>query len=71
LGLDWLAAQGKLAIELEEESLLVVRFGQFAASIENATILEAILKAALAETAAYRRFFQTASLEVLRKVLSQ
>lgn len=71
LGLDWLAAQGKLVIELEEESLLVVRFGQFAASIENAAILEAILKAALAETAAYRRFFQTASLEVLRKVLSQ
>ncbi len=70
LGLDWLVAQGKLAIEVEEDSWLVVRPGQYSPSPENAAILEEILIAALAETAAYRRFFQTASLEAMRKVLN-
>jgi single-stranded-DNA-specific exonuclease len=69
LGIGWLEAQGKLAITVEEAELLVVRPAQGAASAE-AEALEQILKAALAETAAYRQFFRQADLAALTKSLA-
>jgi hypothetical protein len=68
LGLDWLAAQGKVAIEVEEDDLLVLRVDRQPPSAELSTV-EAMLTAALAETAAYRRFFREASLGALRRVM--
>jgi single-stranded-DNA-specific exonuclease len=66
LGVDWLAAQGKLKIYAEEDDLLVLRADQRQPSTESNNI-EAMLIAALAETAAYRRFFRETSLGVLAK----
>ncbi len=68
LGLDWLVAQGKLIIYVEEDELLVLRPDQQPPT-EEATTVEEMLKSALAETAAYRRFFREASLASLKKVI--
>jgi single-stranded-DNA-specific exonuclease len=67
LGLDWLAAQGKLTFTAEEDDLLVVRPANQPPSPDLATI-EALLQEALAETAAYRRFFKQASLESIERM---
>ncbi len=66
LGLDWLVAQGKLTLYADEEELLVVRPVRQAPQDETETV-EAMLKSALAETAAYRRFFKEAGLEALTR----
>ena len=66
LGLDWLVAQGRLAFHVEEADLLVVRPARQAPSAVAAAI-ETMLRAALAETAAYRHFFGEASLHALQK----
>ena len=66
LGVDWLAAQGKLTIEVEEEELLVIRPASRPPQPEVA-LIEEMLQAALSETAAYRRFFREASLAALEK----
>jgi hypothetical protein len=65
-GIDWLVAQGRLTIEIEEDGLLVLRFNQ-QPSTEEAAMIEEILKTALVETAAYRQFFRQASLKALDK----
>jgi single-stranded-DNA-specific exonuclease len=65
LGIDWLVAQGKLTLYADEGDVLVVRSAQRSPSAE-ATSIEALLQAALAETAAYRQFFRTASLSALQ-----
>jgi single-stranded-DNA-specific exonuclease len=67
LGLDWLIAQGKLSIYADEGDILVVRPAKASSRAEAATI-ETLLQAALAETAAYRQFFRTASLAALQKI---
>jgi single-stranded-DNA-specific exonuclease len=64
LGLNWLVAQGKLTIYAEEDEVLVLHPAQQSPT-EAMTTLETMLKAALAETAAYRRFFREASLASL------
>jgi hypothetical protein len=64
LGINWLVAQGKLTIYAEEEALLVLRPAQQPAT-ELATTIENMLKSALAETSAYRRFFKEAGLTSL------
>ena len=69
LGLDWLAAQGKLTIYVEEEELLVVRPARQSPTKEAETI-ETILQSALAETKAYRQFFRQASLNSLKQVIN-
>jgi single-stranded-DNA-specific exonuclease len=61
LGLNWLVAQGKLTIYVEEDELLVLRPDQHPPT-EAAATIEDMLKSALAETAAYRRFFRQAGL---------
>ncbi len=68
LGIDWLVAQGKLEIYIEEDEILVLRSARRPPA-ETAEIIETILKSALAETAAYRRFFKTASLAALERVV--
>lgn len=67
LAIDWLAAQGKLSIYADEGEILVLRPAQSSPRPEAATI-EALLQAALAETAAYRHFFRTTSLATLQKI---
>jgi single-stranded-DNA-specific exonuclease len=67
LGLDWLVAQGKLTIYVEEDESLVLRFEQHSPT-EAAATIEDMLKSALAETAAYRRFFRQAGLASLKVV---
>jgi single-stranded-DNA-specific exonuclease len=67
LGLNWLAAQGKLAITIDGDELLVLRPAQ-APSTGAANMLEESLKSALAETAAYRRFFKKAGLSSLQVI---
>ncbi len=69
LAIDWLAAQGKLSIYADEEDIVVLRPAQNSPRPEAATI-ENLLQSALAETAAYRRFFREASLSALQKVMS-
>lgn len=69
LGLDWLVTQGKLSIYVEEENLLVLLRAQHPPSAEAAAV-ESLLQAALAETAAYRKFFREASLTALQKVVA-
>ncbi|MDX1523914.1 MAG: DHHA1 domain-containing protein, partial [Anaerolineae bacterium] len=65
LGIEWLVRQGKLSIFVDEDDgLLVLRPAQGAPNSEAARI-ESILRARLAETAAYRQFFRTAGLEAL------
>jgi single-stranded-DNA-specific exonuclease len=68
LGIDWLVAQGKLIIYAEEDDLLVLRSAQMSPSTQ-APVIESMLISALAETAAYRRFFREASLGALKKVI--
>ncbi len=68
LGLDWLAAQGKVTIYAEEDDLLILRVDRQQPSAELSTV-ESMLTAALDETAAYRRFFREASLGALRRVI--
>ncbi|RME71008.1 MAG: single-stranded-DNA-specific exonuclease RecJ [Chloroflexi bacterium] len=65
LALDWLVAQGKLHLTREDEDLRQVRPADGPSA--EAGELEAMLKSALAETAAYRRFFRQAGLAVLRQ----
>ena len=67
LGLDWLAAQGKLTITAEEDDLLVLRPSRQPPA-DTAAMIETTLKSALAETAAYRCFFREASLGTLKQV---
>ncbi len=69
LGIDWLVAQGKLAIYVEEDGLLVLRPAQNPLT-ENVATIETILKTNLTETAAYRRFFREASLASFNKIIS-
>jgi single-stranded-DNA-specific exonuclease len=69
LGVDWLVAQGKLSIYVEEETLLVARPDHRAPATGTAADLETILKSGLVETAAYRKFFKEASLASLKKVI--
>ncbi|MBN1991536.1 MAG: single-stranded-DNA-specific exonuclease RecJ [Anaerolineae bacterium] len=64
LGLNWLAAQGKLAIMVEEDERLVLRAEQQPPT-ENTITVEQMLKATLDETAAYRHFFKKANLSAL------
>ncbi len=66
LGIDWLAAQGKLSIGVDEDELLVVELVQQPPADQVEAVAE-MLKAALAETAAYRRFFQQAALASISK----
>jgi len=66
LGINWLVAQGKLTTEVDEDELLFLRPAQ-GPPTEAANIIEEALKSALAETAAYRRFFQQASLASLEQ----
>jgi single-stranded-DNA-specific exonuclease len=68
LGLDWLAAQGKLFIEVEEEELLVVRPARQPPTAA-AEAIETILQSALAETKAYRQFFRQASLGSFKEII--
>jgi single-stranded-DNA-specific exonuclease len=67
LGIDWLVAQGKLSIYVEENDLLVLRSDQRLPTPE-ASIVETLLQTALAETAAYRKFFNEANLSGLKVV---
>lgn len=68
LGIDWLAAQGRLSIYVEEAELLVLRPTQKPPEPETATV-EAMLKANLTETAAFRRFFREASLGTVKQMI--
>jgi single-stranded-DNA-specific exonuclease len=65
LGVDWLVGQGKLSIYADEGEILVLRPDQRPPGAE-AAMVENLLQAALAETAAYRRFFREASLTALQ-----
>ena len=65
LGLDWLVAQGKLVIKKETEEGVVVQAVPWLPD-SRAEAVEEMLKIALAETAAYRRFFRQAGLGVLQ-----
>lgn len=67
LGIDWLAVQGKLSIYADEGDILVLRPDQRPPGPEAGAV-ENLLQTALAETAAYRRFFREASLAALQKV---
>lgn len=67
LGIDWLAVQGKLSIYADEGDILVLRPAHRPPRPEAGAV-ENLLQAALAETAAYRRFFREASLTALQKV---
>jgi single-stranded-DNA-specific exonuclease len=66
LGIDWLVAQGKLTLYAEEENLVVVRPARDL-STDQAPTVEKMLRAALSETSAYRRFFREATLGTLKK----
>lgn len=68
LGLDWLVAQGKLSLYADEGEIVVLRPGQRPPAPEAETV-EKLLQTALAETAAYRRFFREASLSALQQVV--
>lgn len=68
LGLDWLVAQGKLSIYVEEEEVLVLRSAN-QPPIETVATVEAMLKSHLSETAAYRQFFKGASIAALKKAI--
>lgn len=65
LGIDWLAALGKLSIYADEGDILVLRPVQRPPTPE-AAMVESLLQTALAETAAYRQFFREASLAALQ-----
>ncbi len=67
LGIDWLIAQGRLSLYVEEDDILVVRLAQNTPNTIAST-LETVLKEILTETAAYRRFFREATLASLQKV---
>lgn len=64
LAVDWLVAQGKLRIIVRTDETLVVRAGD-APPVANAAMLGNTLRELLAETAAYRQFFQRAQLAAL------
>jgi single-stranded-DNA-specific exonuclease len=64
LGLDWLVAQGKLSIYADEGEIVVLRPAQRPPAEES--LVKNLLQTALAETAAYRRFFREASLTALQ-----
>lgn len=66
LGLDWLVAQGKLAIHADDGDIVVLRRDQ-RPPIADAPLVDEMLRSALAETAAYRRFFKQANLKSLGK----
>jgi single-stranded-DNA-specific exonuclease len=68
LGIDWLAALGKVSIYADEGEILVLRSAQRLPTREAATV-ENLLQTALAETAAYRQFFKEASLATLQKAV--
>jgi single-stranded-DNA-specific exonuclease len=69
LGIDWLVAQGKLAIDADDDDIVVLRRDQ-RRPVTDASLVEAMLISALAETAAYRRFFRQANLASLKKIVS-
>ncbi|MCB9077075.1 MAG: single-stranded-DNA-specific exonuclease RecJ [Anaerolineaceae bacterium] len=69
-GIDWLAAQGKLAVVTKEEELVVVRPGHHSLFDENSGIIKTILQSSLTETAAYRQFLRQASLASIKKIIS-
>ncbi|MEM7344619.1 MAG: single-stranded-DNA-specific exonuclease RecJ [Chloroflexota bacterium] len=69
LALQWLVAQGKLSILVEEEDLLVVR-PDHQAPDTTVSRKQQILQSKLAEAAAYRKFFKTARLKTIEKMLA-
>lgn len=64
LGLRWLAARGHILLEENSEGQLTITRGSGEPQ-EDAEALLHPIKAILAETAAYRQFFRSASLEAL------
>jgi single-stranded-DNA-specific exonuclease len=69
LGLAWMAAQGRLTIQRESDDLWLIESAQQTPS-EEADAVEKRLKSALAETAAYRRFFRRGDLSTLKQILN-
>ncbi len=67
LGINRLAALGKLSIYVDEGDLLVLRADSRPPRPEAAAV-ETLLQTALAETAAYRSFFRRASLAALAQM---
>ena len=65
LGMDWLAAQGKLVVKPEEDDLLLVRIGDEQKNPETVALLAEVLKTALVETAAHRNFVRQANVSAL------
>ena len=68
-GIDWLVAQGKLAIVAKEEEVVVVRPGRQSLFDENSGIIKTVLQSSLSETVAYRQFFRQASLTSIKKII--
>ncbi len=64
LGIDWLSAQGKLTAR-NKDGTCVVQSTQQTANHAEATTIEQYLKTALAEAAAYRKFFLSVPLSEL------
>jgi len=69
LGLDWLAAQGKIVITVAEGDALVAQAATRPADAPAAAALAEVLTAALAEAAAYRAFFRRAGLSTLERMI--
>jgi hypothetical protein len=69
LGIDWLAAQGRLSIYADKGDVLVLRPAHKSPDPQSAAALEETLQAALAETAAYRQFFRQASLAAIKRMV--
>ncbi len=64
LGLRWLAARGHVRIEVEEGDAVRLHAGSGVAGLELPAVT-AELREALAETAAFRRYFSQAEAETL------
>jgi hypothetical protein len=64
-GLEWLVAQGKIGLQLENEHGLIVSFGPLRQDPAVASSLWAELQSLLAETAAYREHFKRADKDAL------
>ena len=68
LGLDWLAAQGKLNITVDEPDVLVVQPVAHLPHHVDADAFRAVLETNLSETAAFRSFFRRAGLSAIEKM---
>ncbi len=69
LGLDWLAAQGKIVITVAEGEVVVAQAANRPVDAPAAAALTEVLTTALAETAAYRAFFRRAGLSTLEQMV--